>query len=87
MNGGWDEQFLAPLLLIPLIQGMNSKSQEKRVIYNTQLTLVMQEFPIGREDMFGWGVFIFHLPPTVSPGGGGYFILLTALGQTKVQNC
>ena len=44
MNVAWDEQFLAPLWLIPRIPGMNSKSQEKRVFYNTKLTLVTQEF-------------------------------------------
>ena len=36
VNVGWDEQFLAPLPGIPgipLIPGMNSKSQEKHVIY------------------------------------------------------
>ena len=47
MNVGWDEQFLAPLPLIwriLRIPGMSSKSEEKRVIYNTKLTLVIQEF-------------------------------------------
>ena len=44
VNVGWDEQFLAPLWLIPRIPGMNSKSQEKRVIYDTKLTSVIQEF-------------------------------------------
>jgi hypothetical protein len=54
VNVGWDEQFLAPLPLIPgnpgirripLIPRMNSKSQEKRAIYNTKLTFVILEFP------------------------------------------
>ena len=47
MNVGWDEQFLAPLWLIPLIPGipgMSSKSQEKYNLYCTKLTLVTQEF-------------------------------------------
>ena len=47
VNVGWDEQFLAPLPLIPRIPripGMSSKSEEKRVIYNTKLTLAIQEF-------------------------------------------
>ena len=47
VNVGWDEQFLAPLPLIWRIwriPRMISKSEEKRVIYNTKLTLVIQEF-------------------------------------------
>ena len=73
MNGGWDEQFLAPLWLIPLIllipgipgiPRMNSKSQEKRINYDTKRTLVIQDFPIGHEDMFGWVFFSFWDPNT-----------------------
>ena len=78
VNVGWDEQFLAPLPVIPripripLIPGMNSKSQEKRVIYDTKLTLVIQEFPIGHEDMFGWGVYPFGTQQ-IDIGAGGPF--------------
>ena len=78
MNGGSEQQFMAPLPGIPGIPRMNSKSQEKRVIYDTKLTLVIQEFPIGHEDMFVWDFFFLWLlsffgTQQIDIGAGGPF--------------
>ena len=47
MNGGSEQQFLPPLPLDPLDPRMNSKPQEKRVIYNTKLTFGDSGIPLG----------------------------------------